>query len=190
MDIIVVFGRQFKKYIPSSVKRAINLFWSGANDAVEIIEKYADKSDKANYEMQLRHKSLNATTLKYYDRRLYYGLLTWFVNNAYEIAKLSFSMGAALNSDDWSDFVWYINLLGENALDDIFHIEEICDAVQCVAKEETYFGTKTAEQQCNCRLVLYSGIKTKWNFVIIMKAYAVFLVKDRKLLINRRIITE
>ena len=94
-----------------------------------------------NFDLQIRHKSLNATTLKNYDENLYYDLLNWFTDNAYEITKLSFSMGAVLDKSEWSDFVWYINLLGENNIDDIFFIEDICNAAQAAAHEETYYSS-------------------------------------------------
>ena len=68
-------------------------------------------------------------------------MLSWFTDNAYELAKLSFSMGAVRDRSEWSDFVWYINLLGENDTDNIFFIEDVCNAVQKVAHEETYYGT-------------------------------------------------
>ena len=84
---------------------------------------------------------MNATTLKAYDEELYNALLDWFTANAYELAKLSFSMGAVRNRDEWSDFVWYINLLGENDTDDLFFIEDVCEAVQAVAHKETYYGS-------------------------------------------------
>lgn len=138
---ISTFEKQFEKRIPDSVQRAINLFWAAADDAVEIIEKYADKSNMRNYNLQIRHKSLNATTLKNYDENLYYDFLNWFAENSYELAKLSFSMGAVRDRNDWSDYIWYINLLGENDTDDIFYIEDICNAVQQVAQEETYFSS-------------------------------------------------
>lgn len=122
---IDTFEKQFKTQIPDDVRRAINLFWATAKDAVEIIEKYGDKAIAKNYDLQLRHKSLNATTLKAYSEQLYNALLQWFTDNAYELAKLSFSMGAVKDRKEWSDYVWYINLLGENKADDIFHIEDI-----------------------------------------------------------------
>lgn len=137
---INTFEKQFATHIPDSVQRAINLFWAAAEDAVEIIEEYADKSNSKNYNMQIRHRSLNAATLKNYDETLYNDLLSWFIDNAYKIAKLSFSMGAVLDRSEWSDYIWYINLLGENDANDIFYIEDICNAVQNVAESETYFG--------------------------------------------------
>ena len=137
---ISTFEKQFRKKIPAKIQRGINLFWGNADDTVQIIEKYADKTLSKTYNLQMRHKSLNATTLKAYDSHLYNLLLKWFIDNAYLLAKLSFSMGAASNKEDWSEFIWYINLIKENDINDIFHIEDICKAVQIVAKSETYFS--------------------------------------------------
>lgn len=138
---IDTFEKQFNTQIPGDVCRAINLFWAAADDAVDIIKEYGDQTVTKNYDLQLRHKSLNATTLKAYNEHLYDVLLQWFTDNAYELAKLSFSMGAVYDSKEWSDFVWYINLLGENNTDDIFLIEDICNAVRKVAKDGTYYGS-------------------------------------------------
>lgn len=141
-DIFIkTFEKQFRKKIPNSVKRAINLFWSAADDAISIIEQYGDKNNIKNYDLQIRHKSLNATTLKAYDENLYNSLLKWFADNTYEIAKLSFSMGAIQNHNEWSDYIWYINLLGENDIDQVFSIEEICNSARTVAYDRTYFST-------------------------------------------------
>lgn len=138
---IDTFEKQFDVKIPLDVQRAINLFWAAAEDAVKIIDEFSDRSNSKNFNLQMRHKSLNATTLKAYDEHLYNALLNWFTDNAYELAKLSFSMGAVRDSVEWSDFVWYINLLGENDTDDIFFIEDICNAVQEIAQDETYYGS-------------------------------------------------
>lgn len=138
---IDTFEKQFDAKIPADVQRAINLFWAAADDAVAIIEKFSDRNNKKNFDLQKRHESVNATTLKAYNEHLYNALLEWFTNNAYKLAKLSFSMGAVRDSKEWSDFVWYVNLLGENDTDDIFFIEDICKAVQEVASKETYYGS-------------------------------------------------
>ena len=138
---IDTYEKQFGVNIPTDVQRAINLFWAAADDAVSIIKEYGDRSSSKNYDLQLRHKSLNTTTLSAYDEHLYDTLLGWFTDNAYELTKLSFSMGAVRDRNEWSDFVWYINLLGENDTDDIFFIEDVCNAAQEVARKETYYGT-------------------------------------------------
>ena len=137
---IETFETQFKKTIPESVRRAINLFWAAADDAIPIIEQYADRSNAKNYDLQIRHASLNATTLKNYDESLYHDLLNWFSENAYELTALSFAMGAVRDQDEWSDFVWYINLLEENDVDAVFSIPDLCKAAVSVASEETYYS--------------------------------------------------
>lgn len=137
---IQVFETQFHKRIPEDVKRAINLFWAAADDAVDIIEKYGDRSHARSYTLQMRHKSVNAKTLKAYDKHLYDALRDWFAGNIYELTKLSFAIGAVADQDEWSEFVWYINLLGENDVDATFHIEDICKAAAAVARRETYYG--------------------------------------------------
>lgn len=135
------YERQFNKTIPENVKRSISLFWAAADDASDIIRKYADKTNKSDYELQIRHSSLNADTLKRYDESLYLAMLSWFKNNAYELAILAFSSGAAKEKKEWADHVWYINLLEENEVDEVFDIEDICLASKQNAEKETFFGT-------------------------------------------------
>ena len=116
------------------------MFWAADDDAEEIINNYADKNKAGDYDLQLRHTSLNAETLRNYDITLYNDMLKWFKDYVYEIAFLSFASGAAKNKSEWSDHVWYINLLDENNTDDIFEINEICDAASNYADSETYYG--------------------------------------------------
>lgn len=137
---IEVFEKQFNKQIPHDVQAAIKLFWSSDDNAIKIIEQFADKNDIKSYELQLHHESLNATTLKAYDINLYNSMLKWFQENIYELTKLSFSMGGAKNKSEWSDYVWYINLLGENEIDEMFFIEDLSKAGAKLAEKETFYG--------------------------------------------------
>ncbi len=137
-----VFEKQFGRGIPAPVRRAMQLFWCAADDAKEIIEQFADRSNEKAFQLQMHHKSLNATTLKNYDSSLYDALLGWMIDNASEIAQLCFSSGAARDRSEWSDFVWYKNLLGENSIDALFQIDKLCAAVKSHAKAETYYSTK------------------------------------------------
>ena len=137
---IEVYEKHFGEKSPANVQRAIKLFWASADDATEIIEKHGDKADAKSYDLQVRHESLNATTLKAYDKKLYDEMLDWFTNHAYKLTKLAFTMGAAKDPKEWSEFVWYINLLGENDTDKIFPIEDICNAAVKVAQHETFYG--------------------------------------------------
>lgn len=139
---IDTFEKQFGRIIPDPVKRGIQLFWASAKDAVQIIEQHADKEAEDNYDLQLRHKSLNATTLKAYNEELHRTLLAWFRDNAYELTKLSFAMGAVRDQEEWSEYVWYINLLGEHQTDAIFSIEALAKAVAGAAADATAYSTK------------------------------------------------
>ena len=139
---IDTFEKQFHKSIPDSVKRAIHLFWASADDAVSIIKEYANKRDERNYELQLHHASLNADTLRCYDETLYADLLAWFRDNAQELTELAFARGAAKDQGEWSDFVWYINLLGEHDTDAVFSIPSICKAAAAAASAETKYSSK------------------------------------------------
>lgn len=135
------FELQFHKQIPEQVKQAINLFWSAADNADEIINIYADKTTVKGYNLQKRHHSVNAQTLFNYDISLYNILLQWFKENIYEICLLAFATGAAKNCIDWSDHIWYINCLHENPVDELFNIRDLCAACQQCANEEIYYGT-------------------------------------------------
>lgn len=134
------YEAHFGKKIPENVKRAISLFWASAPDAIEIIEEYADRSNQFDYDMQIRHKSLNAETLKAYDEVLYNDMLQWFKDNAYEIAFLCFASGATKHRKDWAEFVWYKNLLGENDRDDVIAIVDICEGSRNAAEETVCYG--------------------------------------------------
>lgn len=137
------FETHFKVEIPSDVKKAITLFWSSPTnpESKKIIEIYADKGKKKEYELQVKHNSVNAETLKKYNESLYNSMLQWFKDNAYELAFLSFASGAAKNDSDWSDHVWYINLLKENNVNEVFSIKDICDASKKYAESRTYYGS-------------------------------------------------
>ncbi len=141
---IKTFEKQFNKIIPDNVKKAINLFWAGnPKEALPIIENYADKSKKEFYDSQIRHQSLNATTLKRYSSDMYDELLNWFYNNISEITKLSFSMGAVAVQNEWSDYIWYKNLVDHGVtIDAIFSIDELCNAIKHLSCHYICYGEK------------------------------------------------
>lgn len=129
------FEAQYDVEIPAEVKRAIALFW-GTTDDVDII--ISDCGTKTTYERR-KHR-LVATTLQKYDEKLYDALLCWFKDNIGVIADFCFSRGLALNSSDWADVVWYKNGLGENEVDEIYLISELCEQVEAAAESATFYG--------------------------------------------------
>lgn len=56
-------------------------------------------------------------------------LLQWFKDNISEIAEYCFARGLAKDKKDWAQYVWYINLLGEDDFDEIFSISDIKSAM-------------------------------------------------------------
>ena len=119
---IAIFESRYGE-IDADVKRAMKLFWYGETEtALKVIEEVAQE----NIDLQRRHKSLNADTLKLYNQGLYDKLLQWFKDNVDKIAELVFSKGDVKEEADWAHFLWYKNMLGDHEIDHVFSIEEIC----------------------------------------------------------------
>lgn len=131
------FELQYKKRIPPDVKRAITLFWGSAEDVPDILKSY---SYDTNYENR-KHR-LVAYTLAQYNSVLHASLLDWFKNNMYEITDFCFSKGLAKSPEDWANVIWYKNELGENSVDDVFFIDELCRKTSSNAFSSTEYGNR------------------------------------------------
>ena len=131
------FEFQYNKKIPDNVKRAIKLFWGAAHDISSILNTYSYNKD-----YELRKNRLVAYTLQSYDKSLYESLLLWFVENIYEITDFCFSKGLACQESDWANVIWYINELGENSIDYVFYINDLCRAAMFEAQSMIYYGNR------------------------------------------------
>lgn len=131
------FEKQYDKEIPEDIKRAIRIFWGNAEDTTGLIDKFG-----TNKKYEYRKNRLVADTLKIYSVSLYNELLKWFVENIYEIADFCFSKGLARDKSEWANLVWYINGLGENQVDEMFNIDEICNLCKDVAINEIKYGNR------------------------------------------------
>lgn len=129
------FEIQYHKTIPEHIKRAIYLFWGYSNDVCDIVNAIGTQKP-----YETRKHRLVASTLQAYDASLYEDLLGWFKSNMYDIANFCFSKGLAKNERDWATVVWYKNELGENQVDDIFVIDNLCMLLQNAAKTDTFYG--------------------------------------------------
>lgn len=129
------FEAQYKTSIPEKVKRAIALFWGCTDEVPALVDIHGVKPA---YEKR-KHR-LVADTLNKYDNSLYTALINWFKSNMREITEFCFSRGLASNEADWANVVWYKNELGENAVDQIFVISDLCDKMQAVAEAFTFYG--------------------------------------------------
>lgn len=129
------YEAQYKTTIPVNVKRAIALFWGCTDDVTALVDAYGTKPA---YERR-KHR-LVAATLDKYDSSLGNALLNWFKSNMREITEFCFSRGLATNESDWANVIWYKNELGENAVDQIFVISDLCEKMQAAAEVSTFYG--------------------------------------------------
>ena len=130
------FEKQYSVKIPDNIKRAISLFWGTANDVLDIVNQFGTKK---SYETR-KHRLVGDTLCKY-DKILYFELLSWFKDNMYNVTDFCFSKGLAKNSCDWANVVWYKNELGENEVDKIFLIEDLCKQCEKNANIATEYGS-------------------------------------------------
>ncbi len=79
---------------------------------------------------QQKHNRLVWQSLYNWDKEKADTLLDWFKENIANIAQFCFSRGLARDKKDWAQYVWYINLLGEEDLDGIFSVEAISKAAE------------------------------------------------------------
>ena len=130
------FEIQYNKKIPQTVKDSIMLFWGSHKDTLSIIKTYGTQP-----QYEKRKHRLVADTLKKYKSSYYNNLIDWFKKNIYEITDFCFSRGLSKNPEDWADLIWYKNELGENSVNDIYTIGELCRACDIKCDEEVYYGT-------------------------------------------------
>lgn len=131
------YEKQYNTVIPPIVKKGISLFWGFTDEVNEIISEFG-----VNKSLEEHQRRAFADTIKAYDKTIYNALLSWFMNNTKNLADFCFSKGLVKSSDEWANVIWYKNELGENSVDEIFMIDDICDAFQRVAEEKTFYGTR------------------------------------------------
>lgn len=128
---IAGFEKHFDKEIPAQIKELLYIYFYGSpktdsllNDAKVIANETA-----ALVLYQKKHNRLVWTSLYNWDKSKADSLLQWFKDNISEIAEYCFARGLAKDKKDWAQYVWYINLLGEDDFDEIFSISDIKSAM-------------------------------------------------------------
>lgn len=128
---IAGFEKHFDKEIPAQIKELLYIYFYGSpktdsllNDAKVIANETATL---VSY--QKKHNRLVWTSLYNWDKSKADSLLQWFKDNISEIAEYCFARGLAKDKKDWAQYVWYINLLGEDDFDEIFSISDIKSAM-------------------------------------------------------------
>lgn len=127
------FEIQYSRQIPASVKRAIRLYFGSAEDTVDIIMKVSGK----NKAYELRKHRLVAETLSSFEPNLSQCLIDWFNDNIDELFDFCFAKGLAKNPEDWAQILWYKNLVGDNTIDTMIYLPDIC------VKGTVEYGTRT-----------------------------------------------
>lgn len=128
------FSLQYGRTAPPAVQRAVALFWGSAADTMEIVN--ACSGFYSDYE---RHKHrLVAQTLYQYDPSLADTLLDWFRENLFAITDFCFARGLAKYPEDWAEWIWYRNMVGEKAANGFYSIQALCAAAQNAAEQVCY----------------------------------------------------
>lgn len=135
------FEQQYKKIIPTSVKRALSLYFGSAQDTLDIINNYSLE----NKNLETRKHRLVASTLKAYDINLYNELLVWINSNITELFDFCFSKGLASNPEDWAHLIWYKNMIGENQFDTILYLPDIINMLPASAEYGASNGGSTIQ---------------------------------------------
>lgn len=125
------FEKQFKKTIPSQIKELLYIYFYGSPQTDSLLNnpKVISGETQALVSYQKRHNRLVWTSLYNWDKGKADSLLKWFKDNIADIAEFCFSRGLAANQKDWAQYVWYINLLGEDDFDEIYSIADIKSAM-------------------------------------------------------------
>ncbi|MBP5517462.1 MAG: hypothetical protein J6X91_02205 [Bacteroidales bacterium] len=140
---IAGFELHFKKIIPKDVKEALYLFFFGHTQTDKILEDPTITGDLSTHALRYvkkRHR-LTETLLRRYNSNMADALISWFNENKGLIADFCFSKGLAANKGDWADYVWYINLLGEDSFDTIYPINDIVYAVD-LSSDKVFYGNR------------------------------------------------
>lgn len=121
------FERQFKKTIPDNVKELLYVYFYGSpkTDALLNDTEITKHEDSKLVAYQRRHNRLVWDSLYNWGKDKGDSLLNWFKDNISDIADFCFARGLAANKKDWAQYVWYINLLGEDDFDEIFSVNDI-----------------------------------------------------------------
>lgn len=121
------FEKQFQVAIDDSIKNMMRLYFGGHPNMEEILKEINNKKEISEKikRYQQRKQRLVWDSLCIYNKEGAYKLLSWFRDNIGDISTFCFGRGLAMKSEDWADYVWYTNLIGEDNIDKIFSIEEI-----------------------------------------------------------------
>ena len=140
------FQKQFNLKIDKNVIEGLNLFFGNSDKIKNIINdpKYKDISAKIK-KYEIRKNRLTYETLKLYDSRLVEILIHWFRQNISNLFLFCFERGLGVEKNDWAHFIFYLNLVEDVNIDNIFSIKELFLKYENLTpqqKEKIIFGDR------------------------------------------------
>ena len=122
---------QFSETIPDDIKDSLYLYFYGHTQTQQLLNTESVVTDESEtlVKYQRRKERLVWQSLVNYDSAKADRFLTWLKDNIANITDFCFSRGLAKNQSDWADYVWYINLVGEDDFDTIFSISDVKKSV-------------------------------------------------------------
>lgn len=117
--------------IPDNVKRALRLYFAGDPQIEEILNNktYVGGQTQTLIAYQKRKCRLVKVTLDKYDRSLSDALLQWMKSNIVNITDFCFAKGLASNPEEWSEYLWFKNVIGERLDEKLYKISDLKNAV-------------------------------------------------------------
>ncbi|HIZ87813.1 MAG TPA: hypothetical protein IAC03_06615 [Candidatus Coprenecus pullistercoris] len=121
------FEKQFARTIPDEIKELLHIYFFGSQKIKDLLNNTNVTKGETDslIAYQNRHNRLVWTSIENWDIHKKNALLNWFKDNISDIADFCFARGLAADKKDWAQYIWYINLLGEDDFDEIFSIEDI-----------------------------------------------------------------
>ena len=140
------FQKQFNTKIDKDVIEALNLFFGNSDKVKNIITdpKYKDIAIKIK-KYETRKNRLTHETLKLYDSKLADILIHWFRQNIANLFLFCFERGLGSEKNDWAHFIFYLNLVEDVNIDNIFNIKELFMKYKNLTpqhKEKIIFGDR------------------------------------------------
>ena len=136
------YEKQFKTKIPQDVKNAMMIFWGEHPQIKDLIKTYGESDINSIRDYESRKQRLVASSLYRYNKNHADSLIEWFRENIGEIVLYCFSLGLAEDKSNWANYVWYKNVVGDNNVDSIYSVEDICNKSQ-ENRECIEYGVKT-----------------------------------------------
>ncbi len=126
------YENHFLTMIPEDIKDSMYLYFYGHEKTLSLLDDIkiiAGESPRVVSYQKRKHR-LVWKSLENYDSEKAANFLQWIKDNIDNIAEYCFSRGLASQSSEWADYVWYINLLGEDDVDVIFKVSDITNAMK------------------------------------------------------------